>query len=111
MPINYPLTKDDYDSNKTTSVDTVRDIIGFSQLFSVASLTPLKDLGFLTSNLQELLPITSNDIVIRNQTPTYLGVQYFNVKPVFSMSMGSPPLGINLISANIISYYNNLLFP
>lgn len=111
VPINYSLTKDDYDSNKTTRVDTVRDIIGFSQLFSVASLTPLKDLGFLTSNLQELLPITSNDIVIRNQTPTYLGVQYFNVKPVFSMSMGSPPLGINLISANIISYYNNLLFP
>ncbi len=108
VPINYPLTKDDYDSNKTTSVDTVRDIIGFSQLFSVASLTPLKDLGFLTSNLQELLPITSNDIVIRNQTPTYLGVQYFNVKPVFSMSMGSPPLGINLISANFLSYYNNL---
>jgi len=109
VPINYSLTKDDFDLNQTTRVDTVRDIVGYSQIFSVASLTPLKDLGFGNSNLQELLPITSNDIVVRNQVPNYLGVQYNNIKPVFSMSMCSPVLGTNFIGVNIIEYYNDLI--
>jgi len=108
VPIDYSLTKDDFDLNVTTRVDTVRDIVGFSQLFSVASLTPLKDLGFLTSNLQDLLPITSNDFVVRSQVTNYLGVQYVNVRPVFSMSMGSPTLGPNQIGINLLQYYNNL---
>ena len=108
VPSDYCLTKDDFDLNQTTRVDTVRDIVGFSQLFSVASLTPLKDLGFLTSNLQNLLPITSNDVVVRSQVPNYLGVQYVNVRPVFSMSMGSPTLGPNQIGVNFLQYYNNL---
>lgn len=108
VPSDYCLTKDDFDLNQTTRIDTVRDIVGFSQLFSVASLTPLKDLGFLTSNLQDLLPITSNDVVVRSQVPNYLGVQYVNVRPVFSMSMGSPTLGPNAIGVNFLQYYNNL---
>ncbi len=108
-PIDYALTKNDYDTSKTTYVDTVRDVIGYSQIFSVAGFTPLEDIvlkayspliGSQTASLANLLPITSNDILIRNQIPSYEGVKYFNIKPIFSMSMGSPVLS----DANL---YNN----
>lgn len=116
IPLQYSLTKDDYDISKTVLVDTVRDVIGFSQIYSVASFTPLEELfvsiynpivGQQTGSLSTILPITSNDILVRNQNPGYKGVEYYDLKPVFSMSMGSPSFSPNFIGYNIFEYHNN----
>ncbi|NBP56005.1 hypothetical protein EBU71_05625, partial [bacterium] len=113
IPINKSLTKNQYDTSTTTRVDTIRDMVGFSQIFSIAGTTPLNQLvissyniysGQRTGSLEELLPITSNDIVVRNQVSSFAGVQYTGLKPVFSMSMCTPTYGKNLIGVNTLAY-------
>lgn len=117
VPTNKPLTKNDYDTSKTTYINTVRDVIGFSQIFAVAGTTPLNEIivasnniiyGQKTGSLAELLPITSNDILIRSSSTSFAGVQY-DIEPVFSMSMCTPTIGENLIGTNFLNY-NNLTY-
>jgi hypothetical protein len=100
VPADTVLTYDDALASPpiTTRVDTLRDILGFSQVYSFAKdvlNTVVKRGAFsivsaVTSSINDLIPVTSNDILIETKNAGISGANY-NITPTFSMSMGTPP--------------------
>lgn len=103
LPCSIPLSKDQYDSSEVTYVDTIRDILGFSQIYSFASGSlnnlyyqdedPLYGLTEKTSSLAQIIPVTSNDIVLESQTSNVSGANWNVSNMSLSMSLCVPSFG------------------
>jgi len=121
IPTSIPLSKDQYDASETTYVDTVRDILGFSQIYSFASgslagtylqpSSPAIGLSKTTKTLADLIPQTDNDIVIESQVSNISGSNWSLTNMALQMSLGVPCFGslppYNVIGGNsIVTRYN-----
>jgi hypothetical protein len=121
IPTSIPLSKDQYDASETTYVDTVRDILGFSQIYSFASgslagtylqpSSPGIGLSKTTKTLADLIPQTDNDIVIESQVSNISGSNWSLTNMALQMSLGVPCFGslppYNVIGGNsIVTRYN-----
>jgi hypothetical protein len=121
IPTSIPLSKDQYDASETTYVDTVRDILGFSQIYSFASgslagtylqpSSPGIGLSKITKTLADLIPQTDNDIVIESKVSNISGYNWSLTNIALQMSLGVPCFGslppYNVIGGNsIVTRYN-----
>lgn len=121
IPRNVPITFDQYTNSKTTYVDTVRDILGFSQIYSFdkhspdtylkRTYDPVTKLKAASGTVAEFLPTTDNDIVINGSLTDISGANWIT-KPTYpltlSMSMCVPPFGCYNDMPSII--HSNILF-
>jgi len=83
-----------WNASSPTYIDTLRDIVGFSQVFSFAKDAYDKlvydSTQQISSSPGELLPITANDIVLQNPTNSGTTGSNWTSSLVFSMSMCTP---------------------
>ena len=120
VPTNYALTPNDYATPANwTYVSTVRDIIGFSQIYSFTSgaldtvykqsAGPIVGLIETTSSLGELLPISSNDVLLLGSSTGISGANWTK-HLVLSMSAGAPSFtqGPNNMGNYIITRYKSV---
>jgi hypothetical protein len=91
VPIDRSLTF----GGPTVRVDTIRDLLGFSQIYSFASGS-LKKKVINTSTAEtgsavDFMPITSNDVILENTNTNLAAGMNWTKKLTISMSLCTPP--------------------
>lgn len=83
----------------TVNVDTIRDILGFSQVASFASGAYAKTIvdltTFQTASVSDILNLSDNDIVLQNTTNSGVSGSNWSGLMRLSMSMCSPFAGVS----------------